>query len=105
MKDQDRPRSRAECRDGARPCPFVSCRYHLHLDVNPAGSLKLNHPGLEPWQLLETCALDVADRGGTTLQEVGDVLGVTKEGARTIQLKAIRKMRCRTLDKVRIDAY
>ena len=31
-----RPASRTECKDGARPCPFVSCKYHLFLDVNPS---------------------------------------------------------------------
>jgi hypothetical protein len=30
-----RPRNRSECKDGPRPCPWVSCRYHLALDVHP----------------------------------------------------------------------
>jgi len=68
----ERPKTRAECLDGARPCPFVSCQHHLFLDVSPrTGAIKLNFPDLEVWEMTETCALDVADRGGTTLEEVG----------------------------------
>ena len=30
------------------PCPFVSCRHHLYLDINPeSGAIKVNFPGLE----------------------------------------------------------
>ena len=40
--------------------------------MNPAtGSIKLNFPDKEIWELEETCALDVAEKGGITLEEVG----------------------------------
>ena len=69
-----RPRRRADCVASARPCLFISCKHHLYLDVNPAtGSIKLNFPDKEVWELKETCALDVADKGGITLEEVGDI--------------------------------
>ena len=36
-----RPQTRSDCQGGPRPCPFVSCRHHLYLDVNPeTGSIK-----------------------------------------------------------------
>jgi len=73
--DALRPKTRAECRQQPRPCPWVGCRYHLAIDVHPeTGALKEifphlkicdqpDGPGLE---LLErtvgTCALDVCDR-------------------------------------------
>lgn len=83
------PATRAECAGGARPCPFVSCRYHLYLDVNPrTGTIKLNFPGLEVWELPETCALDVADRGEQTLAAVGGLLNRTRECIRQIELRA-----------------
>src|SRR5688572_18051569 len=51
----DRPRTREECRDGPRPCPFVACRHHLYIDVSPStGTIKLNFPDLEVWELAES---------------------------------------------------
>ena len=68
---EGRPQTRAECEGGARPCPYVSCVHHLYLDVSEqTGAIKMNFPDLEPWELTESCALDVADRGGLTLDEV-----------------------------------
>ena len=75
----DRPKVRGECQSTERPCPFVSCEHHLYLDVNPqSGAIKLNFPHLEVWEMAETCALDVADRGGITLEEVGAILNLTR---------------------------
>src|SRR5262249_55969303 len=66
--DVPRPTSRGQCCQEIRPCPWVACKYHLYLDVNPeTGSIKINFPDLEPWEMGETCALDVADRNGITL--------------------------------------
>lgn len=97
--DVDRPRSRGECQEAARPCPYVSCRYHLYLDVDvDSGSLKVNFPDLEPWELEETCALDVADRGGVTLEEVGALIHVTRERTRQIEAQALRRARVRNFD-------
>ena len=71
--DYERPMTRADCQHGPhaeRPCPFVSCKYHLYLDVNPeTGSIKLNFPHLDVSDMSDTCALDVADRGGITLED------------------------------------
>lgn len=83
-----RPRTRGECIDGPRPCPWVGCKWHLYLDVTAVGSLKLNHVSREPWELEETCALDVADRGGETLERVGQLVGLTRERVRQIELEA-----------------
>jgi len=89
-----RPRARSECKDSMRPCPFVSCRFHLYLDVNPVtGTLKLNFPGMEVWQMPFTCALDVADMGGRTLEEVGQILNMTRERVRQLEASALKKLR------------
>lgn len=95
--DALRPRSRAECRNGPRPCLFVSCRFHLYLDVNETtGSIKLNFPHLEPWELPQSCALDIAERGGLTLEEIGALLNVTRERARQVEESGLAKLRGRT---------
>ena len=90
----ERPLTRAECEDGVRPCPYVSCKHHLYLDVNPeTGSLKLNFPHLEPWEMRESCALDVAERSGITLEEVGAIVNLTRERVRQVEVRATAKLR------------
>lgn len=91
--DYEKPRARSECIDGARPCPFVSCKHHLYLDVSArTGAIKLNFPDLEVWEMTETCALDIADRGGTTLEEVGAIMNLTRERIRQVEVKALAKL-------------
>jgi hypothetical protein len=89
-----RPKTRAECVDGPRPCLFVSCKHNLYLDVNPkTGSIKLNFPDKEIWELPETCALDVAERGGITLEEVGAIMNLTRERVRQLEMKGLNRLR------------
>lgn len=91
--DVDRPATRGDCRDMPRPCPFTSCSHHLYLDVGADGALKLNHPEREVWELTETCSLDVADRGGVTLEEAGAFLGITRERIRQVEEMAVERGR------------
>jgi hypothetical protein len=91
--DYVKPRTREECLDGPRPCPFVSCKHHLYIDVSPkTGAIKLNFPDLEVWDMGESCALDVADRGGTTLEDVGAIMNLTRERIRQVEVKALAKL-------------
>jgi len=88
-----RPKTRAECRCTERPCPWVACIWHLYLDVDPVnGSIKLNHPDLEPWELEESCALDVAERDGLTLEDVGEILNLTREAVRRVEARGLAKL-------------
>lgn len=92
-----RPKDRAQCESRGtkgRTCPYASCKYHLYLDVSEqTGSIKLNFPNLEVWELPVCCALDVADWGGCSLEEVGKLLNVTRERVRQIELTARLKLR------------
>ncbi len=98
-----RPRSRSECATAQRPCMFISCKHHLYLDVNPStGSIKLNFPDKEVWELDETCALDVADRGGITLEEVGSIMNLTRERIRQVETRGLLKLRAIAEDEPRI---
>lgn len=108
-----RPRTRGECVDGPRPCPWVSCTHHLLL-----GRLTRSRCGITPeregaggevvsagrdmtdaecltWleRSGHTCALDVADDGCATLDVVGAIYGLTKERVRQIEVKAMRAVR------------
>ncbi len=92
--EANRPRHRVDCREGMRPCPFVSCKFHLYLDVNPRnGHIKFNFPELEVWELEETCALDVAEREqGITLEEVGQYMNLTRERVRQVEVSGLSKI-------------
>src|SRR5215470_3810296 len=92
--DRQRPRTRADCMNGPRPCLFVSCKHNLYLDVNPeTGSIKLNFPDKEIWELEHTCALDVAEKGGITLEEVGAIMNLTRERIRQVETRGLMKLR------------
>ena len=75
-----RPRTRGECADGPRPCQWINCRHHLAIESR------------WPSRLTESCALDLADRDGLTLAEIGDALGYTRERIRQIQKRALAKL-------------
>lgn len=97
-RDYLRPRTFEECDSVGLgdlfPCPFVSCKHHLYLDVNErTGSIKFNFPGREVDELPATCALRVAEEGGLTLDGVADVIGVVRERIRQIEDRALLKMR------------
>lgn len=86
-----RPRARADCIDGPRPCPWVGCKHHLYLDVNPTtGSVKIAFPDRDPWELEHSCSLDVAAIDGITLEESGRIMNLTRERIRQLEARALR---------------
>lgn len=99
--EADRPRTRGDCVDGPRPCPWYGCRYHLGLDLtaNPPPKQPTIHLAgqvtaeIELLDLPETCALDVAARGEHDREQVGVVMGLYRESVRQIELQALEKMR------------
>ena len=93
--DVPRPRTRADCAGGERLCPWVSCRHHLYLDYAACDTdtLKLNFPDREPWELADTCALDVADRGGEPRRIVAGLLNVTEDRVRQLEKEGMGKVR------------
>lgn len=94
----ERPLVRGDCLAGgsnaARPCPWVSCAYHLALDVSEdSGNIKLTFPGVEVHDMAHTCALDLADGDGATLDEIGAAQNISRERVRQIELAAITHLR------------
>ena len=65
----------------------------------------MNFPDLEVWEMTETCALDVADRGGTTLEEVGVLLNLTRERIRQVERSGIDKLRTALGDEADEDLF
>lgn len=116
-----RPRTRGECLEEARPCPWV-CRYSLLIEERPHGALELNAPrrgvGRPPYLVSScddgrlgmwiddavstlvakpySCALDLADEEHTHA-EVGEALHIGKEQAELDANRALRKLYVRTM--------
>jgi len=88
-----RPPNRSICEQGVRPCPYVSCRYHLYLDVRGDGVLRINFPEREPEELMATCALDMAEDGPRTLDQIAGLMGMSKERARQLEASAFTKLK------------
>lgn len=91
------PAARRECERAVRPCPWVGCRHHTWLEVGRSGNLRYALPDVEPWDLRYSCSLDLADAGhegdGMTLDAVAQVLNLTRERVRQIEVVALEKMR------------
>jgi hypothetical protein len=87
----DRPKTRGDCANVPRPCPYVACKFSLYLDVSETGSIILNFPHLEPGEMHpdQSCALDLADRGAMTLEDIAVVTNLTRERIRQVELKAL----------------
>ena len=93
--EEQRPRTRSDCADVPRPCPWVGCRHNLYLDAKPGGSIQYNFPDLDPDEMVPefSCALDVADLGGLTLEELGNKMNLTRERIRQIEMQAVARLR------------
>lgn len=86
------PQVREECINGPRPCPFVTCKHHLYLDVHPrTGSIKINFPDMELEEMTESCSLDIADKNEATLEQVGTLMNITRERVRQLERIALIK--------------
>ena len=101
------PASRAECRNGERPCPYVRCKWHLWLVLGsdrPGRRYDGRTPptALRPAWLEDPmppcCTLDIAERA-----EVLDDPGSIRELAAAIGLKPsrIHDIIATALDKLR----
>lgn len=97
-----RPQTRADCAGGVRPCVYVSCKYHLAIDVNEAGSIKVNFGHFDFERMPETCALDVADRGEHTMEATGAMSYRTSDRIRQVE-RALRKRLKRMMLPIRSD--
>lgn len=96
-----------------RPCPFVSCRHHLLLDVERRrgaesglvravgvpGTVRQDTALPEGWEdavverlegMGASCALDVAEGGAMNTEEVAAVLGVTRQRVHQVEREAVR---------------
>lgn len=83
----ERPRTRGECVDGPRPCPWETCRYHL----GATGRHRVNFAGT-PGDASASCALDHSDQEHT-LQEVALLLELGPQRTQQIEAAAVAKLK------------
>lgn len=104
--EKHRPKKRSDCfkdrMNGGktlRQCKWFLCKYHLLFDISDKyGALKVNFPkvfdkgGVNLSAMKETCALDVAEKGGLTLDEVGVYMNHVRQGINLIELAGKAKL-------------
>lgn len=99
--NDSRPKTRADCATVPRPCPYVTCRYNMFLDIknDSGGGLTYNiSRDAEPSDMRydQSCALDIADEHagvGMTLDDIGVYFGIDRERVRQIESVAIEKIK------------
>lgn len=91
------PQARSDCRGGPRPCPFVSCKYHLFLVIDPRkATVSHRVDASDIWEIPFTCALDIAEMGGAEFLRVSKVLNLSVEYTLTLHNAAVSKILGRT---------
>jgi DNA-directed RNA polymerase, sigma subunit (sigma70/sigma32) len=82
--------TRGACRKLPGPCPHAMCRFNLTTE-------RRDNRGAKPAQIhlpvvREACALEAAEQGGMTLEEIAMRLSLTRERVRQIELGALKKL-------------
>ena len=81
-----------ECGVLERPCPRTGCRYYLEAPVLEATRRGPPRRHLLVVDASDSCALDVAERGKSTLEAIGRRLGVSRQRVEQIEGRALRKV-------------
>lgn len=91
-----RPRTRRDCKNVPRPCPFVGCRHHLWMELLPSSrDIKPNLSKALPWEMPHaSCSLDVADANpnGMTLLDIGRYFKISRERIRQVETIILKQM-------------
>jgi len=106
----ERPKTRGDCANGPRPCPWVTCRHHNLIEVSSVGTIllrgKRSLPRKATKQMIErfydealfelgrgaTCSLDFADQGRQVMETVGEALQISRERVRQVEERALHRL-------------
>jgi len=82
--------TRGACRKLPGPCPHAVCRFNLTAERRDSRGAKPAEAHLPV--IREACALEAAEQGGMTLEEIAMRLSLTRERVRQIELGALKKL-------------
>ena len=98
-----RPKTRGECADMPRPCPFLSCRHHLAHDwAKPYYGKRPTDDELTE-RIVDaehTCSLDVADKREHSIAEVAEVMQTTESAINKASWRAGKHVRSEGADGI-----
>ena len=109
----DRPKTRKDCLDRElgtleNPCPYLSCKFHLALDVTPNGGILFmteyvvktlddeggrEVPEIDINSMDETCALHIADNGETPVEVMSEIVHLTNARLHAIVNDSLEKIK------------
>ncbi len=84
----NRPKDFKDC-DPSSPCPHVSCRYHLAIDVK-GRSIRVQKRPIE--NLPHTCAIQAANDGPRGTKEIARILGLSRAMVSLEMRRALDKL-------------
>ncbi len=96
MTTAGRPRTRGDCIGGPRPCRWTGCRHHLAVTSSALGARVRSR---DPEALRESCALDVADRGGASPPAIAELMGLSETSVFEALASGLAKVRAALLEE------
>lgn len=101
-----KPKFREDCKDVVRPCPYITCRYNLFLDVEDNGAIRFNQRTKDPTavksislsgkEVYPSCTLDMVEMmpNGISNDDIGRILGgISRETVRLLAKKILLSLR------------
>src|SRR5512136_2975647 len=82
--------TRGACRRLEGPCPHAVCRFNLTSERRDSRGAKPAE--LHPPVVRESCALEAAEQGGMTLEEIAMRLSLTRERVRQIEIGVLKEL-------------
>lgn len=89
------PKTRGDCKDAPRPCPYIMCTKHgwlIEQSDRPGNPDKHAQGGATFYPVGHSCKLDVADAGPRTRQQTGDEMDITDKRVEQIEKGALAKL-------------
>lgn len=81
------------------PCPWLTCRHHMAVYEDRDGKLQIEPIAIDRkgdvnlLRMQQTCSLRASKEGERSLAEIAEMLGITREGARQIALRATDRLK------------